>query len=108
MLNAEQGTNRPMSEHSAFSNQHSALRLVVMGTGPFAMPFFRALYDTRHSIVALVTQPLRPAVGKKAPPPAPMRDVAAEHDTPIYDPPSINTEEARYVLGAYQPDLFVV
>jgi methionyl-tRNA formyltransferase len=97
-----------MSDHSAFSSPQSALRLVVMGTGPFAVPFFRALYDTRHSILALVTQPPRPAVGKKAPPPSPMRAVADEHGTPIYDPPSINTDEAREVLRGYRPDLFVV
>jgi len=86
----------------------SPLRLVVMGTGPFAVPFYRALYDTRHEIAALVTQPLRPPVGKKPPPPAPMRDVAVEHGTPIFDPQSINTPEAREVLAGYRADLFVV
>lgn len=79
-----------------------------MGTGPFAVPFFRALYETRHSIAGLVTQPLRPPVGKKPPPPTPMRDVATAHNTPIYDPPNINTDEARDLLRGYRPDLFVV
>lgn len=79
-----------------------------MGTGPFAVPMFRALYDSRHEVIALVTQPPRPAVGKKAPPPSPMRAVAEEHGTSIFDPPSINTDDAREVLRSYRPDLFVV
>jgi methionyl-tRNA formyltransferase len=84
------------------------LRLLMMGTGPFAVPTFRALYQTQHDVVALVTQPLRPGPGKKAPPPAPMRSVALEHGTPIFDPESINTPEARQELKRYEPDLFIV
>src|SRR5688572_30355263 len=94
--------------NSPLPTPHSPLRLVVMGTGPFAVPFFRALYETRHAVMALVTQPLRPVVGKKAQPPAPMRDAANQHNTPIFDPASINTDEAREVLRGYAADLFVV
>ena len=36
------------------------MRLLMLGTGPFAVPTFRALYDTRHSVAALVTAPLAP------------------------------------------------
>ena len=35
------------------------MRLIMMGTGPFAAPMFRALYDTPHEVLALVTQPVR-------------------------------------------------
>jgi len=84
------------------------MRVVMMGTGPFAVPSFRALYGSRHEVLALVTQPLRPAVGNKPPPPSPMRRVAQEHGTPIFDPPSVNTPEARQMLTELRPDLFVV
>lgn len=86
----------------------SALRLVMMGTGPFAAPMFEALYGTRHEVVGLVTQPLRPAKGKSAPPPSPLRAVAAAHGTPIFDPESINTDESRARLAEFAADLFVV
>jgi methionyl-tRNA formyltransferase len=86
----------------------ASLRLVVMGTGPFAVPMFRALYDTRHEVVALVTQPLRATRGNRPPPINPMRAVAESHGTAVYDPESINTDEARDVLRGYRPDLFVV
>ena len=79
-----------------------------MGTGPFAVPMFRALYGTPHEIVALVTQPIRTGRGNKAAPLSPMRLVAQERGTPIFDPESINTDESRTVLRNYRPDLFVV
>ena len=84
-----------------------AQRIVVMGTGPFSVPMLRALYDSRHQVVGLVTQPVRVTKGK-GPPPSPMRLAAEARGTPIFDPPSINTDEARVTLAAWQPDLFVV
>lgn len=82
------------------------MRLVMMGTGPFAVPTFRKLYETEHTIVALVTGPLknfRPgmAVG-------PMRDLAHEHLTPIFDPEDINSPEGQSGLAAMEADLLVV
>lgn len=85
-----------------------ALRLVVMGTGPFAVPMFRAALASRHPVSALVTQPARVGRGNKAPPSSPMRVVAEEHGLPVLDPESINTDEARDALRAYKPDLFLV
>ena len=84
------------------------MRLIMMGTGPFAVPTFRTLYQRGHELLALVTQPVRPAKGDRGPPPNPMRLVAQEHGTPILDPESVNTPEARAMLAALQPELFVV
>lgn len=84
------------------------LRIVVMGTGPFAVPLFRALCDTPHAVLALVTQPARAARGGRAPPPSPMRAVAEERGLPILDPESVNTDAARAALAELRPDLFVV
>ena len=38
----------------------------------------------------------------------PMREVAIERGTPVFEPESINTDEARAALTAWRPDLFVV
>jgi methionyl-tRNA formyltransferase len=83
------------------------MRLIVMGTGPFAAPTFRALYDTPHEVLALVTQPLRARPGRE-PPPNPMRVVAAEHGTPILDPEKINLDQVRAELAKFAPELFIV
>jgi methionyl-tRNA formyltransferase len=90
------------------SQQGSVLRLVMMGTGPFAVPTFRALYDTRHTVAALVTQPPRPPQGNRPAPVNPMRQVALEHGTPVFDPKSVNTPESLVALAQLEPDLFVV
>ena len=83
------------------------MRLIMMGTGPFAVPTFRALYHTPHEVAALITQPLRSGPGKR-PPPTPMRDVAAEHGTPVFDPESVNTADAQAQLHALAAELLIV
>lgn len=85
------------------------LRLVMMGTGPFAVPTFRALFDTRHAVLALVTQPARSVrAASSSPSAAPMRAVAQEHGTLVLDPADINTADAREALARLTPDLFIV
>jgi methionyl-tRNA formyltransferase len=84
------------------------LRLIMMGTGPFAAPTFRALFDTRHRVVGLVTQPLRGARGRQDAPPSPLRSIATQLAVPILDPPSINEPEAQETLRRLQPELFIV
>ena len=85
-----------------------SLSIVVMGTGPFAVPLFRALYDSPHRILLLVTQPPRPTKGNKPGPINPMRQLAEERGTPVFTPESVNTAESRETLAALQADLFVV
>lgn len=84
------------------------MRIVMMGTGPFAVPTFEALIESDHEVVCLFTQPLRPTRGKRPAPPTPMRDVATKHGLPIYDPESINTDDARAILREQEADLLVV
>jgi len=83
------------------------MRIVMMGTGPFAVPTFQALLDSRHDVVCLFTQPQRPARGKRPAPPTPMRD-AADGRVPIYDPANINEADAQQLLGEQRADLLVV
>ncbi|MCR4413839.1 MAG: methionyl-tRNA formyltransferase [Thermoguttaceae bacterium] len=83
------------------------MRLVMMGTGPFAVPTFRELYHTHHTLVALVTGPLRGPRERLAAA-TPMRDLAHEHATRVFDPEDINSPESRAELAAMDADLFVV
>ncbi len=84
------------------------MRLIMMGTGPFAVPTFQQLYEARHDVALLVTKPLRSHHGKEVAPASAMRDIAHEHATPIYDPESINTPEAQERLKELRVDLLVV
>ena len=86
------------------------MRIVVMGTGPFAVPSFRRLLDSTHEICGLVTRPAPAAVpGRRATaPPNPMREVAEAAGLTVVAPASINTPEALEQLRAWNADLFMV
>jgi methionyl-tRNA formyltransferase len=84
------------------------LRLVVMGTGPFAVPLFRRLLESQRQVAALITQPDRPAHGRSTTPRNPMRELAIEHGIEVFDPQSINGPAAQQRLAGYRPDLLVV
>jgi methionyl-tRNA formyltransferase len=97
-----------LSKLSNKTEEVSPLRIVMMGTGPFAVPSLRAIYESPHEVCALFTRPDRPQKGRTKTPPNPMRALAMEHGTPVHDPESINAPTARMVLASYQPDLLVV
>ena len=87
---------------------NSAFRLVVMGTGPFAVPTFQSLLQSPHSILALVTRPNRPVHSREKPLANPMRAVAQGAGLEVFEPESINSPEAHAWLKAKSTDLFVV
>ncbi len=82
------------------------MRLVMVGTGPFGVPTFRRLLESRHEVSGLVTAPTE-RDGRSVPP-SPLREVAAACGLPIFTPPDINTPEARHVIRAWAADLLVV
>ncbi|MGB7325432.1 MAG: methionyl-tRNA formyltransferase [Rubripirellula sp.] len=82
-------------------------RLVLMGTGPFAVPAFEAL-RVEHEIVLVVTKPMPPVKSRKGPPPSPVRSWAETHGLPILDPSTINDPEAIASVAELDPWLLVV
>lgn len=84
------------------------MRLILMGTGPFAVPSFHALLQNRYEIVHVVTRPIVRAINGKEPPHSPVRQWAIENRLPIADPISINDPEAIQWLASQQADLLVV
>ena len=84
------------------------MRLIVMGTGPFAVPMFESLLAAGHEIPVVVTRPTRPARGRKQPPPNPMQDAALQAGIEVWAPDSINLPESVEKLTALAADLMVV
>jgi methionyl-tRNA formyltransferase len=80
----------------------------MLGTGPFAVPTFRALFGTRHVVAALVTAPLRTHRGKPVESSSSIRDVARQHGIAIVDPEDVNSPDARVRLADLAADLLVV
>jgi len=83
------------------------MRIVMLGTGPFAVPTFRWLLE-HHEVPALVTRPTPPAKGREKAPLNPMRDVAFERGLPILEPATINAPEAIEAVKALEPELLMV
>lgn len=81
------------------------MRLIMMGTGGFALPTFHALFRTSHEVAALVTQPIRAERGATV---SPLRGVAKQYGPKILDPADVNAAEARALLVSFEADLFVV
>lgn len=83
------------------------LRLVVMGTGPFAVPMLQALLGSPHEVVAVVTRPDHAAPGRR-PPPNPMRGAAVAAGLPVLDPERANAAESVAAIRGLAADLLVV
>jgi methionyl-tRNA formyltransferase len=86
-----------------------ALKLILMGTGPFAAPTFEwILRKSPHQVLAVVTRPVPPPVGRVKAPVNPIRDLAVKHNIPIFAPDSINEPAAIEFLKSQAADLYVV
>lgn len=82
------------------------MRIVALGTGPFAVPSLKALMASdEHKVLAVVTRPPR---GRRKEPPAPMAVAAEELGLPLWQPESVNLPESVERLAAYEADLLVV
>ncbi len=84
------------------------MRLVVLGTGPFAVPMFQSLLASPHEVAALITRPTPPPRGRDKAPPNPMRAVAEARGLPLFAPESINSDEGRRLIAQLAPELLVV
>jgi len=89
------------------------LRVVFAGTPEFALPTLQALIDGPHKVVAAYTQPDRPAGRGKRLRASPVKQLAAQHDIPVYQPENFpkNIDKDPVdieVLKGLQPDVMVV
>ncbi|WP_134612569.1 methionyl-tRNA formyltransferase, partial [Pseudomonas aeruginosa] len=85
-----------------------ALRIVFAGTPEFAAEHLKALLDTPHRIVAVYTQPDRPAGRGQKLMPSAVKNLALEHGLPVMQPQSLRNAEAQAELAALRADLMVV
>jgi methionyl-tRNA formyltransferase len=83
------------------------LRIVFAGTPEFALPSLRAA-ARMGEIVAVYTQPDRPAGRGRQLAPSPVKQAALNNGWPVHQPSTLKTVEARHALAALEPDLLVV
>ncbi|MFP6800220.1 MAG: methionyl-tRNA formyltransferase [Pseudomonas sp.] len=85
-----------------------SLRIVFAGTPEFAAEHLKALLDTPHQIIAVYSQPDRPAGRGQKLTPSPVKQLALQHDIPVYQPQTLRDPAAQAELAALKPDLMVV
>lgn len=86
----------------------SKLRIVFAGTPDFAARHLASLFSSQHEVVAVFTQPDRPAGRGKKLTPSPVKVLAEQHQVPVHQPQSLKKPEAQAELAQYQADVMVV
>lgn len=83
------------------------MRLVFAGTPDFAVPCLRAAAQ-RNEVVAVYTQPDRPAGRGRELTPSPVKREALLRGIPVLQPENFRSAVSKDALRALQPDLMIV
>jgi methionyl-tRNA formyltransferase len=84
------------------------MRIAFMGTPPFAVPTLAALHAAGHDIVAVYTQPPRPAQRGKKVQQSAVHDWADAHGLPVRTPKSLRGADEQAEFAALNLDIAVV
>ena len=84
------------------------MRIIFMGTPESAVPSLQRLLDDSHEIVAVWTQPDKPAGRGKQIHQSPIKEFALQHKLTIHQPAKIKTPEAKDLFVSHDADAAVV
>ncbi len=86
----------------------TSLRLVFAGTPDFAASHLKALIESEHQLLAVYTQPDRPAGRGKKLLPGPVKRLADSAGIPVRQPASLKTPADQRALAELDADVMVV
>jgi len=84
------------------------LRIIFAGTPDFAARHLQALLDAGHQVIAVYTQPDRPAGRGQQLQPSAVKQLALQHNLAVYQPKSLKKAPAQQELAALNADLMIV
>ena len=84
------------------------LKIIFAGTPDFAARHLQALIDSEHDVIAVYSQPDRPAGRGKKLTASPVKVLAQEHNIAVFQPASLRNEAAQQELSNLQADIMVV
>ncbi|WP_028388164.1 methionyl-tRNA formyltransferase [Legionella fairfieldensis] len=84
------------------------LKIIFAGTPEFGLPCLNALAHSRHQLLAVYTQPDRPAGRGRKLQASAVKSWALSQHLPVYQPSHFKTEATVAELKALQPDILVV
>jgi methionyl-tRNA formyltransferase len=86
----------------------SQLSLIFAGTPEFSVPALEALVASRHRVLAVYTQPDRPAGRGQQVTMSAVKQCALKHQLPVEQPQTLKDPAAVERLAHYQADLMIV
>ena len=84
------------------------LKIVFAGTPDFAARHLAALLSSEHDVIAVYTNPDRPAGRGKKLTASAVKNLALEHNVPVYQPENFKSDEAKQELADLNADIMVV
>lgn len=84
------------------------LRIIFAGTPDFAARHLDTLLSSRHQVVGVFTQPDRPAGRGNKLTPSPVKELALNHQLPVFQPASLRPEENQRLVADLKADVMVV
>lgn len=86
----------------------SPLKVVFAGTPEFAAVALQALINSHHEVIAVYTQPDRPAGRGRKLQASPVKKAALENNIPVYQPVSLKDETEQQQLKDLNADVMIV
>ena len=83
------------------------MKIIFAGTPQFAASALAALLK-EHQVVAVLTQPDRPAGRGMQLTPSPVKQLALQHGLAVMQPTTLKTEETQHAIAALDADVMVV
>jgi methionyl-tRNA formyltransferase len=84
------------------------LKIIFAGTPHFAASALEKLLANNYQVVAVLTQPDRPAGRGMKLAPSPVKQLALKHDIPVLQQLTLKTSEVQIQLASFQADVMVV
>lgn len=84
------------------------LKIVFAGTPDFAARHLAALLSSEHDVIAVYTNPDRPAGRGKKLTASAVKNLAVEHNIPVYQPENFKSDEAKQELADLNADIMIV
>jgi methionyl-tRNA formyltransferase len=84
------------------------MRIVFVGTGEIGVPTLRALLNSEHEVVAVVTQPDKRVGREQRIEPPPIKKEVTKTRIPILQPARIKDQQATEEIRDFAPDVIVV
>ncbi len=84
------------------------IRSIFMGTPEFAVPMLESLIQSSYDVVAVYTQPDKPAGRGKLLASPPTKELAMKHKIPVVQPNTLRSAGAVQELAGFHPELIVV